>query len=249
LLLTIGCDVQDDRLSLSVWGWGREEEGWLIDRVKIYGDPSRGEVWKQLDEILQAPYPGDGDRKLKPMVVAIDSGGHHTAEVYQYARERQGLGVVAIKGMSTKNKPPIGKASKVDLNANGKTLKKGAQVFPVGSDTIKSLLFGRLKHNDPGAGYLHFYPTVDNDYFEELTAEKQIMRFKNGFPERIWVKKSSARNEALDELVYAYAALNRVYQIKDRRTLWDQMEKAPEERKERRSVQIKKSGRSFVNQW
>ena len=249
LLLTIGCDVQDDRLSLSVWGWGREEQGWLIDRVKIYGDPSRGEVWKQLDEILQAPYPGDGDRKLKPMVVAIDSGGHHTAEVYQYARERQSLGVVAIKGMSTKNKPPIGKASKVDLNANGKTLKKGAQVFPVGSDTIKSLLFGRLKHNDPGPGYLHFYPTVENDYFEELTAEKQIMRFRNGFPERIWVKKSSARNEALDELVYAYAALNRVYQIKDRRTLWDQMEKPPEERKTRRSVQAKKSGRSFVNQW
>jgi len=249
LLLTIGCDVQDDRLSLSVWGWGREEQGWLIDRVKIYGDPSRGEVWKQLDEILQAPYPGDGDRKLKPMVVAIDSGGHHTAEVYQYARERQNLGVVAIKGMSTKNKPPIGKASKVDLNANGKTLKKGAQVFPVGSDTIKSLLFGRLKHNDPGPGYLHFYPTVENDYFEELTAEKQIMRFRNGFPERIWVKKSSARNEALDELVYAYAALNRVYQIKDRRTLWDQMEKPPEERKTRRSVQAKKSKRSFVNQW
>jgi phage terminase large subunit GpA-like protein len=249
LLLTIGCDVQDDRLSLSVWGWGREEQGWLIDRVKIYGDPSRGEVWKQLDEILQAPYPGDGDRKLKPTVVAIDSGGHHTAEVYQYARERQNLGVIAIKGMSTKNKPPIGKASKVDLNANGKTLKKGAQVFPVGSDTIKSLLFGRLKHNDPGPGYLHFYPTVENDYFEELTAEKQIMRFRNGFPERIWVKKSSARNEALDELVYAYAALNRVYQIKDRRTLWDQMEKPPEERKTRRSVQVKKSGRSFVNQW
>lgn len=249
LLLTIGCDVQEDRLSLSVWGWGREEEGWLIDRVKIYGDPHRAEVWKQLDEILQTPYPGDGDRRLKPMVVAIDSGGHHTAEVYQYARERQNLGVVAIKGMSQKNKPPIGKPTKVDLNAQGKTLKKGAQVFPVGSDTIKSLLFGRLKHNEPGAGYLHFYPTTEVDYFEELTAEKQIMRFRNGFPERVWVKKSSARNEALDELVYAYAALNRVYQIKDRRTLWDQMEKAPEERKERRTSNSSRKARSFVNQW
>ena len=249
LLLAIGCDVQDDRLSLSVWGWGREEEGWLIDRVKIYGDPSRKEVWKQLDEILQAPYEGEGDRQLKPMAVCIDSGGHHTAEVYQYARERQGLGVVAIKGMSTKGKPPIGKASKVDLNAQGKTLKKGAQVFPVGSDTIKSLLFGRLKHNELGPGYLHFYPTAGSEYFEELTAEKQIMRFKNGFPERIWVKKSSARNEALDELVYAYAALNRVYQIKDRRTLWDQLERGPEEPKERRTTQRKKTARSFVNQW
>lgn len=249
LLLTVGCDTQDDRLSLSVWGWGREEQGWLIDRVKIYGDPSRKEVWKQLDEIVQTPYESEDGRELKPMVVAIDSGGHHTSEVYQYARERQSLGVVAIKGMSTKNKPPIGKASKVDLNASGKTLKRGAQVFPVGSDTIKSLLFGRLKHNDVGAGYLHFYPTVDKDYFEELTAEKQILRFRNGFPERIWVKKSSARNEALDELVYAYAALNRVYQIKDRRTLWDQMEKNPEERKPSKAGKGNRVQKSFVNQW
>ena len=249
LLLTIGVDCQDDRLSLSVWGWGREEEGWLIDRVKIYGDPSRKEVWQQLDEIIQNPYPGDGDRKMKPMIVAIDSGGHHTAEVYQYARERQQLGVIAVKGMSTKNKPPIGKASKVDLNAQGRTLKKGAQVFPVGSDTCKSLLFGRLKHNDPGPGYLHFYPTTTSDYFEELTAEKQIMRFRNGFPERVWVKKSSARNEALDELVYAYAALNRVYQIKDRRTLWDQMERPPEERKSSNASTNFRKGRSFVKQW
>ena len=249
LLLTVGCDTQDDSLSLSVWGWGREEQGWLIDRVKIYGDPSRKEVWKQLDEIVQTPYESEDGRELKPMVVAIDSGGHHTSEVYQYARERQSLGVVAIKGMSTKNKPPIGKASKVDLNASGKTLKRGAQVFPVGSDTIKSLLFGRLKHNDVGAGYLHFYPTVDKDYFEELTAEKQILRFRNGFPERIWVKKSSARNEALDELVYAYAALNRVYQIKDRRTLWDQMEKNPEERKPSKTGKGNRVQKSFVNQW
>jgi phage terminase large subunit GpA-like protein len=249
LLLTIGCDVQDDRLSLSVWGWGREEEGWLIDRVKIYGDPSRPDVWKQLDHILQSPYEGDGDRKLTPMVTAIDSGGHHTGEVYQYARERQSMGVIAIKGMAQKNKPPIGKASKVDLNAKGKTLKKGAQVFPVGSDTVKSLLFGRLKHNEPGAGYLHFYPTVGTDYFEELTAEKQIMRFRNGFPERIWVKKSSARNEALDELVYAYAALNRVYQIKDRRTLWDQIESGAVEKPKKRAAAKPAGGRSFINQW
>lgn len=249
LLLTIGCDVQDDRLSLSVWGWGREEQGWLIDRVVIYGDPSRPDVWKQLDEILQAPYEGEGDRKLKVMVTAIDSGGHHTAEVYQYARERQGMGVIAIKGMAQKNKPPIGKASKVDLNAKGKTLKKGAQVFPVGSDTVKSLLFGRLKHNDPGPGYLHFYPTVGTEYFQELTAEKQVMRFKNGFPERVWVKKSSARNEALDELVYAYAALNRVYQIKDRRTLWDQVESGTTEKPKRRAATKRGAGRSFINQW
>jgi phage terminase large subunit GpA-like protein len=111
------------------------------------------------------------------------------------------------------------------------------------------LLFGRLKHNDVGPGYLHFYPTVGQDYFQELTAEKQIMRFRNGFPERVWTKKSSARNEALDELVYAYAALNRLYQIRDRRTLWDQLEKPPEERKTQRKASAARGGRSFIKQW
>lgn len=225
LAVTVGCDVQDDRLSLSVWGWGREEEAWLIDRTKLFGDPSRPDVWKQLDELLSRPFLSEDGVDFKVSICAIDSGGHHTADVYSYARERAALGVIAIKGMSTKGKPPIGKASKVDLNRKGQVVRKGAQVFPVGSDTVKSLLFGRLKHNDVGPGYLHFYSTVGTDYFEELTAEKQILRYKQGYPQRVWVKKSSTPNEALDELVYAYAALHRLYQLYDRRTIWDQLER------------------------
>lgn len=248
LALTIGCDVQDDRLSLSVWGWGREEEGWLIDRVKLYGSPSRPEVWKQLDEILQKPYLNEANEEMKVLCCAIDSGGHHTQEVYQYSRERAAMGVIAIKGMSQKGKPPLGKASKVDVDYKGKALKKGAQLFPVGVDTVKSLLFGRLKHNDPGAGYLHFFPTIGADYFEELTAEKQILRFRNGYPERVWVKKSQAPNEALDEMNYAYAALHRLYQKMDRRTIWDQLERRDDERPKRvRAAAAPK--RNFVKQW
>jgi terminase, large subunit len=247
LALTIGCDVQDDRLSLSVWGWGREEEGWLIDRVKLYGSPSRPEVWKQLDEILQKPYVNEAGEEMKVLCCAIDSGGHHTQEVYQYSRERASMGVIAIKGMSQKGKPPLGKATKVDVDYKGKALKKGAQLFPVGVDTVKSLLFGRLKHNDPGAGYLHFFPTIGTDYFEELTAEKQILRFRNGYPERVWVKKSQAPNEALDEMNYAYAALHRLYQKMDRRTIWDQLERREEKPKRARASATPK--RSFVKQW
>lgn len=249
LALTIGCDVQDDRLSLSVWGWGREEEGWLIDRVKLYGSPSRPEVWKQLDEILQKPYVNEAGEEMKVLCCAIDSGGHHTQEVYQYSRERAAMGVIAIKGMSQKGKPPLGKATKVDVDYKGKALKKGAQLFPVGVDTVKSLLFGRLKHNDPGAGYLHFFPTIGTDYFEELTAEKQILRFRNGYPERVWVKKSQAPNEALDEMNYAYAALHRLYQKMDRRTIWDQLERRGEDRPKRVRAAAATPKRSFVKQW
>ena len=231
LAVTIGVDVQGgggtagDRLAVSVWGWGRDEEGWLIDHQEIFGDPTRAEVWKQLDVLVLHEWEHVSGVKLRADVTAIDSGGHATAEVYQYARERMAQGVIAIKGQSQRGKAPIGKASKVDINAKGNTLKRGAQVFPVGGDTIKTTLFGRLKHNEVGPGYLHFHAQTGSEYFEQLTAEKQALRYVKGFPVREWVKKPSARNEALDCLVYSYAALHRMYQRFDRRTIWDQLEK------------------------
>jgi len=226
LALTVGVDVQDNRLAISVWAWGREEEGWLLDHQEIYGDPSRQELWKQLDEVVLREWPHAVGPAMRPDVVAIDSGGHFTAEVYQYARERGRQGGVAIKGQSQRGKPPIGKGSKVDVNYQGRTLKRGALVYPVGGDTVKTTLFGRLKHNEQGAGFLHFHMGTTGEYFEQLTAEKQVLRYnRGGFPTREWVKKPSARNEALDCLVYAYAGLNLMYQRFDRRTIWDQLEK------------------------
>jgi phage terminase large subunit GpA-like protein len=260
LAVTIGVDVQGgggsagDRLAVSVWAWGRDEEGWLIDHQEIHGDPCRPEVWKQLDLLVLHDWEHVSGGKLRADVVAIDSGGHATAEVYQYARERAGAGVIAIKGQSQRGKPPIGKASKVDINAQGRTLKRGAAVFPVGGDTVKTTLFGRLKHNERGPGYLHFHAQTGAEYFEQLTAEKQALRYVKGFPVREWVKKPSARNEALDCLVYAYAAVHRLYQRYDRRTIWDQLEKrlqngSAEPRKPRLRSEGAGQRSAFINNW
>lgn len=254
LALTVGVDVQDNRLAVSVWAWGREEEGWLIDHQEIYGDPSRPELWKQLDEVVLREWQHERGMKVRPDVVCIDSGGHFTAEVYQYARERGRQGVIAIKGQSQRGKPPISKGSKVDVNYRGKTLKNGAIVYGVGTDTIKSTLFGRLKHNEVGAGYLHFHMKTSVEYFEQLTAEKQVLRSnRNGFPQREWVKKANARNEALDTLVYSYAALNLLYQRYDRRTIWDQLERRlekPIEAKQRPQLRSQQAAApAFVNKW
>jgi phage terminase large subunit GpA-like protein len=254
MALTVGVDVQDNRLAVSVWAWGRDEEGWLLDHQEIYGDPARPELWKQLDEVVLREWPHALGHKLRPDVVAIDSGGHFTAEVYQYARERGRQGVVAIKGQSQRGKPPIGKASKVDVNYKGKVLKRGALVYPVGGDTVKTTLFARLKHNDKGAGFLHFHVKTTVDYFEQLTAEKQVLRTNRaGFPVREWVLPANKRNEALDCLVYAYAALNLMYQRYDRRTIWDQLEKrlqnADAEPRKPRLRSEKAAASAFVNSW
>ena len=226
LLLTAGVDVQDNRLAISVWGWSHGEESWLIHHTEIWGDPTRGEVWSQLDAVLTGEFKRTDGKQLKVSAICVDSGGHCTAEVYQYARERRAKGVVAIKGSSSRGKPPIGRESKVDLNYKGRIIKRGASVAMVGTDTIKDSLFGRLRFNEPGEGYVHFGRAANEEYFQQLTAEKRMTRFtRYGMPVSEYVKESSARNEALDTCVYAYAALHLMYQKFDRRTIWQQLER------------------------
>ena len=56
----------------------------------------------------------------------------------------------------------------------------------------------------------------------------------------------------MDELVYGYAALHRLYMVYDKRTIWDQMERKlegeqkPAEDRKKVASQRKKS---FVSQW
>jgi len=53
---------------------------------------------------------------------------------------------------------------------------------------------------------MHYPFGLQDEYFEQLTAEKQITRYVKGFPKREWVKSPNDRNEALDLEVYCYAA-------------------------------------------
>jgi phage terminase large subunit GpA-like protein len=255
LSVTIGVDVQggggtlNERLAVSVWGWGRNEEAWLIAYQEIAGDPTQAAVWKQLDQFVMRKWPHELGGSLKADFTAVDSGGMATSEVYQYARERKAQGVIAIKGLSQRNKPAIGKPSRVDINSRGKAIKKGAVLYGIGTDTCKNTLMGRLRHAEPGEGYLHFHAATGQEYFEMLTAEKQAIKFRNGFPERVWVLKPGKRNESLDTLCYSYAAFQLLYRKFDRRTIWDQLEKRLEQPLRSKEAKAKPAEPSFVNNW
>jgi phage terminase large subunit GpA-like protein len=240
---------------MSVFGYGRNEEMFLVDRKVIYGSPARADLWKQMDEVLMGQYINQDGFEMKIESAAIDTGGHYTQETYQYVRERSKLGLIGIKGIGQKGKPPLGKPTTQDITFSGKALRRGVKLFPVGVDVIKTTLHNKLKNAEKGEGYIHFYPTITHDYFEELTAERQVLRYKHGYQERVWMKKSNARNEALDEMVYSWAAFERFRQRYDRRTMWDQLEKRrnPKEPKQEvplRSKRNKSANRqNFVGNW
>jgi phage terminase large subunit GpA-like protein len=198
LLLTAGVDVQDDRLELEIVGWGRGEESWSIEYKTLYGDPSTAELWMRLDSILQQRFkhPTHGEMILR--AACVDSGGHYTQQVYNYCRARSGRRVFAIKGIGGEGKPVVGRPSKNNI---GKI-----NLFPVGVDTTKELVYSRLKIADEGEGYCHFPVGRSEEYFRMLTAEKKVTKYFKGRPRREWVKIRT-RNEALDCRVYATAAL------------------------------------------
>lgn len=252
VLLTAGVDVQDNRLACSVWGWGEGETGWLVWHQELMGDPTQMEVWKQLDQVLATTWATEGGKELKIAQMAIDSGGHCTHEVYNYVRERVRQGVVAIKGSSRRNSPAVGKGSKVDVNWRGKLLKRGVSLYLLGTDTIKTTLFGRLRHNE-GSGSLNFGMGADEEYFKQLTSERQALRYHRGFPIREWVKKAGDRNEALDCAVYAYAALQLFSRRMNPGTMWEQLRRELEEgkkaplRSRKQPAQTAASG--FVSNW
>lgn len=77
----------------------------------------------------------------------------------------------------------------------------------MGVDSAKDLLHSRLRIGTPGPGYLHFPDTTDRVFFEQLTAERLVTKYRAGRPVREWTPIEGRRNEALDVTVLALAAL------------------------------------------
>ena len=211
LLVTMGVDVQGDRLEAYAWAWGRAEESWLIDHTVIYGDPAvpesePGSPWAALTEWRRMPFLHESGAQLQGTAAAVDSGGHHTDMVYRYAKRHAAEHVIAVKGSSQPARQILGKPSQVEFNHRGKRIAGGAQVWIVGVDTAKHLLHGRLQVQQAGPGFVHFSKDLPGYVFEQITSERIVPRYIKGHIKREWVKPNGKRNEALDCAVYAIAA-------------------------------------------
>ena len=211
LVVTQSVDVQGDRLEGLSIAWGRGEESWRVDHRVWHGDPSipegePGSLWTEVTAWRRQPLLHASGLPVNARACAIDTGGHHTQLVYAYARRHAGEHVLAIKGASVGGKPILGKPSDVEVNHQGIKLKRGARLWPIGTDTAKALLYARMRITAPGPGCMHFSQALPATYFEQLTAERLVTRYLKGRPKLEWVKPAGRRNEALDLEVYALAA-------------------------------------------
>ena len=197
LVLTAGVDTQKDRLELQLVGWGKNYEAWVCDYKIFWGDPNAMNVWSDLDAYLKKRFKTESERLIPISCCTIDSGGHHTNMVYQFTKPRQARRIFAIKGLSTAGKPIANRPTFVGKNK--------AVLYGVGSDSAKEAIFARLS-TEPDTTTLHFCSDLDEEYFKQLTSEKRITKFVRGRKTLAW-KQIRPRNEALDTLVYNFAAI------------------------------------------
>lgn len=202
LFIVGSVDVQANRFSVALWGFGRGEQCFLIDTVELPGDPTRKEDWAAVDRYFEQPIVNACGITMRPERIAVDSG-NWTTEVYNYVRPRQPKGFVAIKGMKRIDHPLVSRPKKEDSNARGTTAPRGLKRWNIGVTVAKNTLMQRLlKDGELADGQhvrFHFPSDLDLEFYEQLTAERFDLIAKR------WLKPSGRRNEELDKLVYAYA--------------------------------------------
>ncbi|EGE6597526.1 phage terminase large subunit family protein [Escherichia coli] len=204
--LTAGIDSQKNRYEIYVWGWAPGEEAFLIDKQIIMGRPEDEDTLKRVDAVIRKKYRHADGTEISISRVCWDTGGIDQDIVYQRSRKHGTFFVLPIKGASVYGKPVITMPKKRN--------QRGVFLCEVGSDTVKEMLYARFAlpvvSASEVAPYTFRFP--DNpDIFsyveaKQLVAEELVEKVVNGRVKLQWDARKR-RNEALDCLVYAYAAL------------------------------------------
>lgn len=197
------CDVQGDRLEAQLIGWGADEEAWPFLYEVIHQDPAQPKAWHELRELLRREFVRRDGRVLRIAAFGVDYGGHHGAQVLSFCRTMRGRRVF----------PTVGRAGKLPIwSLTSFRSKTGEKLWPIGVDSAKDAIYGRLKIEPAEGGrrkpgFIHF-PDDDafgTEYFAQLTAERRVTRRRLGQAVTVWDLPEGKRNEALDTFVGALA--------------------------------------------
>ena len=235
LALTAGVDVQDNRLEVSVWGWGSGDEVALVDHQVLPGDPAQADLWERLDAYLGSRFVHELGGTLGIEAVGIDTGGHFTHTVYGYVRDRspgrrlEVHGQVwvqrfyALKGLDRPGMPVKGKSSPVDVNQRGKLIQRGVQLWLVGTNSAKDWWYARLRQERPGPGFVRVPADITDDWCEQMTVESRVQARTARGIRMVWACPPGKRNEAWDCAVYALFAAHALGLDKYTQPMWDRL--------------------------
>ena len=106
--------------------------------------------------------------------------------------------------------PAIGTPGQVDITLSGRKIRRGANVWPVGTWSLKGTYYANLNKVGVKAGeavdppgYCHFHEGCDERFFKHHTAEYLKTKIVKGRSTREWTE--TGPNHLLDCRIYAMA--------------------------------------------
>lgn len=211
LLLVAGADVQHSGIWFEVVAFASNGESWSIHHDFLEGETTdhRAGAFAKLEKIYEQKF-ADAFGALRVIdCLAVDAGdGGRSNQVYSFCRSR--ARAFAIKGVAGWTAPAIGTPTQVDVKMNGKKIKRGATLWPVGTWSLKATFYTNLAKEgrksgaevDPD-GYCHHHAGCDERYFKQQTAEYLKATTVRGRTVKMWVE--SGPNHLLDCRIYAMA--------------------------------------------
>jgi len=146
----------------------------------------------------------------------------------------------ATDGRDSWTHPSVGVMSLMDVNWAGKRRKGGAELWPIGTYTLKSSHMAALRKTVQGPnqdgiwpqGCLHSSRECDKEHFQQLCSEYVHEETKNGKLRRTWKQMRDA-NEELDKAVIARAMAAKLglerYRLEDWRVVAAERGAPPEQ--------------------
>ena len=166
LIMTAGCDVQDDRIEVTLCGWSHDGEAFILGHVVVWGAFTAPETWTELDDFLRTRWRHPHGGMLKIDCALLDaSDGDHYAAVLAFTIPRIGRRIFASRACSARARSsPCRRAS----------------ALPIGSPrwrrTVKGALFDKLSR---GRG-VRFSKSLEPSYYEQLASERRVVAMCEG---------------------------------------------------------------------
>ena len=178
---------------------------------RCYGDPGSPEVWAALEDHVNATWLHASGARLRPCIVGIDAGGHHSADVGEFVRAR-GAPYQALKGLGQHRYGGLLARKSETLDSIVTYGGNGLLMCCVNSakSGIFSMLRSAIAGDRPQALQ---WPQIETHYsiaeFEGICSEAltRVIDKRTGATKTLWVRHRR-ENEALDLAAYSLCLVN-----------------------------------------
>jgi len=207
IFLTIGVDIQKDRIEAGLMGWGHHKQAYMVDYWVFEGDPSQveDESWKALSEKILQKYKREDGVELPVQIAFIDR--QYLSETVDMFCEGFPYEPSDIAGVY----PVISRDSQDKLVKHAKSDIK-TPIVQIHDQQFKRSIYNILKKRPNGPNsypsfYFHFSEEYGPDFYNQLTSEEIVPVKVRGVVKGYHILNTKQRrNEVLDVVKYNAAA-------------------------------------------